>query len=77
MLPILYVRWLDAHSSTEGWTALGTVAGEDRVIESVGFHVKGAHKGHIVLALNLDTATDHVGNLIHIPKVNVIEKRFL
>lgn len=75
--PLVLVEWVDAQGSARSWTPLAEVRSTDRIIQSIGFELEGAHPEHLVLAQNHDTSDGLVGDLVHIPLVNVRSRRLL
>lgn len=71
-LGIRLVTWIDAFTdANDRWMTTPELADDRRLITSVGFafdHIDG----YLSLAQSLDPGIEALGNIIHIPKVNVV-----
>lgn len=73
--PVL-VEWWDAHAATSAWTPRDEVDTERRVIRTVGFLI-GRDRDHLMVAQSLDDATEHVDQVLKIPRPVVLRWRRL
>lgn len=70
------IEWFDAFSDAHEWTAVKDLDTKRRKIVTVGLLI-GSHQGYHMIAMSWDTHTKHVGNVLHIPEVNVISMNYL
>lgn len=64
---LLRVWWHDAHAATDGWTSLDEIDDAPCLVASVGYLLKGAKAGHIVLAQSLIADHDCVDHVLAVP----------
>lgn len=70
METVVVVEWYDAHQGTEGWTAMGDVDTNARLIVTCGFlwtEDDGAKEDHVTVVQSQDRAYEMVDNVLHIP----------
>lgn len=65
------VEWFDAFADADNWIARDDLDSEPRLIQTCGWLLPPTIKKHYSVALCYDPEIDHVGSVIHIPKVNV------
>ena len=70
-LPIVIVKWTDAHDDSTDWTPLADIDQDPYIVTTVGFRLpKGAKKGHVSVARSMGDGV--LDAIIHIPQKMVI-----
>lgn len=68
------VLWEDAFGDVDQWLHPEDIASEPRPVTTIGWEIKGANKGHLVIAGSHDPVTGAFAHIIHIPK-GMVKKR--
>ena len=71
------VLWKDAFGDVDAWISLEDLASSPRYITTIGWEIKGANAGHLVIAGSYDPETNSCAHVIHIPKEMVKERTVL
>lgn len=72
------VHWLDAFSdAVDNWRQRADLDADERVIVTTGWLLPNVIAGYVSVAQSVDSATDTVCHVLHIPSASVLSTRKL
>ena len=61
------VVWHDAHSNVTGWEEIDEIDNEPCEVQTVGWLIPDAKRGHVVIAQSWITDSDTIDSVLSIP----------